>query len=73
MLPGVTQRTLSADEMAEYRRPFLKAGDDRWPTLQWARDYRQIIRDMPAGTDYEITKAVTGLCSPLASQPRSAR
>jgi haloalkane dehalogenase len=23
MLPGVTQRALSADEMAEYRRPFL--------------------------------------------------
>ena len=37
MLPGVTQRTLSADEMAEYRRPFLEAGDDRWPTLQWTR------------------------------------
>src|SRR2546422_5069711 len=29
MLPGVTQRTLSADEMAEYRRPFLETGDDR--------------------------------------------
>jgi haloalkane dehalogenase len=38
MLPGVTQRTLLADEMAEYRRPFLKAGDDRWPTLQWPRE-----------------------------------
>lgn len=38
MLPGVTQRTLSSDEMAEYRRPFLAAGDDRWPTLQWARE-----------------------------------
>jgi haloalkane dehalogenase len=38
MLPSVTQRTLSADEMAEYRRPFLAAGDDRWPTLQWARE-----------------------------------
>jgi haloalkane dehalogenase len=38
MLPGVTQRKLSADEMAEYRRPFLQAGDDRWPTLQWARE-----------------------------------
>ena len=33
MLPGVTQRSLSADEMAEYRRPFLRTGDDRWPTL----------------------------------------
>jgi haloalkane dehalogenase len=38
MLPGITQRALSADEMAEYRRPFLQAGDDRWPTLQWARE-----------------------------------
>jgi len=38
MLPGVTQRALSADEMAEYRRPFLKAGDDLWPTLQWPRE-----------------------------------
>jgi haloalkane dehalogenase len=38
MLPGVTQRALSADEMAEYRRPFLKTGDDRWPTLQSPRE-----------------------------------
>jgi hypothetical protein len=38
MLPGVTQRTLAAEEMAEYRRPFLEAGDDRWPTLQWPRE-----------------------------------
>jgi haloalkane dehalogenase len=38
MLPGVTQRVLSADEMAEYRQPFLEAGDDRRPTLQWARE-----------------------------------
>src|SRR5260221_1413251 len=40
MLPGVTQRALSADEMAEYRRPFVEAGDDRWPTLQWPRECR---------------------------------
>jgi haloalkane dehalogenase len=38
MLPGVTQRALSADEMAEYRRPFVKAGADRWPILQWPRE-----------------------------------
>jgi haloalkane dehalogenase len=38
MLPGVTQRAPSADEMAEYRWPFLEAGDDRWPTLQWPRE-----------------------------------
>ena len=29
MLPGVTERTLSEDEMAEYRRPFLEPGDGR--------------------------------------------
>ena len=28
MLPSVMQRTLAADEMAEYRRPFLEAGGD---------------------------------------------
>jgi haloalkane dehalogenase len=38
MLPGVTQRQLAAAEMTEYRRPFLQAGDDRLPTLQWARE-----------------------------------
>jgi haloalkane dehalogenase len=38
MLPAVTQRVLSDDEMAEYRRPFLMAGDDRLPTLQWPRE-----------------------------------
>jgi len=38
MLPGLTQRMLSGDEMTEYRRQFLEAGDDRWPTLQWARE-----------------------------------
>jgi haloalkane dehalogenase len=38
MLPGVTERTLSEDEMAEYRRPFLEPGDGRRPTLQWPRE-----------------------------------
>src|SRR5258708_18181357 len=38
MLPGLTQRTLSVDEMEEYRRPFLESGDGRWPTLQWPRE-----------------------------------
>lgn len=37
-LPAFVQRTLSDDEMAEYRRPFLQSGDDRWPTLQWPRE-----------------------------------
>ncbi|MGL4236157.1 haloalkane dehalogenase [Tabrizicola sp.] len=38
MLPSVTRRQLSPDEMAEYRRPFLDPGDARWPTLQWPRE-----------------------------------
>jgi haloalkane dehalogenase len=37
-LPAFIQRTLTDDEIAEYRRPFLQAGDDRWPTLQWPRE-----------------------------------
>jgi len=37
MLPGSILRTLSDDEMAEYRRPFLKPGEDRRPTLSWPR------------------------------------
>ena len=36
VLPGSVLRKLSDAEMAEYRRPFLKA-EDRWPTLTWPR------------------------------------
>ncbi len=37
ILPGSVIRQLSDDEMAEYRRPFLEAGEDRRPTLSWPR------------------------------------
>lgn len=37
MLPGGVMRTLSEEEMAEYRRPYLTAGEDRRPTLTWPR------------------------------------
>jgi haloalkane dehalogenase len=37
VLPGAILRTLADDEMAEYRRPFLRAGEDRRPTLTWPR------------------------------------
>jgi haloalkane dehalogenase len=30
-------RQLSEEELAEYRRPFAKPGEDRRPTLSWAR------------------------------------
>ncbi|WP_428528982.1 haloalkane dehalogenase [Roseibium sp.] len=36
VLPGSILRDLSADEQAEYRRPFQNR-DDRWPTLTWPR------------------------------------
>lgn len=37
VLPGGIQRTLSGDEMDEYRRPFWTSGEDRLPTLVWSR------------------------------------
>ena len=37
VLPASIIRKLSDEEMAEYRRPFLKPGEDRRPTLTWPR------------------------------------
>jgi haloalkane dehalogenase len=37
ILPGAILRKLSAEEMAEYRRPFAKPGEGRRPTLTWPR------------------------------------
>ncbi len=37
VLPGSVLRGLSDDEMAVYRRPFAKEGEDRRPTLTWPR------------------------------------
>lgn len=37
VLPGAIIRTLSGEEMTEYRRPFLNPGEDRRPTLTWPR------------------------------------
>ncbi len=37
ILPGSILRDLNADEMAEYRRPFVKTGEDRRPTLTFPR------------------------------------
>jgi haloalkane dehalogenase len=37
MLPGGTMRRLSEEEMAQYRRPFVEAGEARRPTLTWPR------------------------------------
>jgi haloalkane dehalogenase len=37
VLPGSVMRPLSDEEMAEYRRPFARPGEDRRPTLTWPR------------------------------------
>lgn len=37
ILPASIMRALGEVEMAEYRRPFLNAGEDRRPTLTWPR------------------------------------
>ena len=38
VLPGSVLRQLTDKEMAVYRRPFLKTGESRRPTLTWPRD-----------------------------------
>lgn len=38
ILPGAILRTLSPEEMAEYRRPFLEPGESRRPTLTFLRE-----------------------------------
>jgi haloalkane dehalogenase len=37
ILPAAILRPLSAEEMAEYRRPFAQPGEGRRPTLTWPR------------------------------------
>lgn len=38
VLPSAVLRTLSDEEMEEYRRPFAEPGEARRPTLSWPRD-----------------------------------
>jgi haloalkane dehalogenase len=38
IVPGAVLRLLTAEEMAEYRRPFAKPGEGRRPTLTWPRE-----------------------------------
>jgi haloalkane dehalogenase len=38
ILPGAILRTLAAEEMAEYRRPFAEPGEGRRPTLTFPRE-----------------------------------
>jgi len=57
VLPTSIQRKLTDQEMAVYRRPFVRAGEDRRPTLTWPRqipiegepaDVVQIVEDYGA-------------------------
>jgi haloalkane dehalogenase len=38
VLPALTQRQLSDQEMDHYRQPFARPGEDRRPTLSWPRN-----------------------------------
>lgn len=38
VLRASVRRQLPDDEMAEYRRPFARPGEDRHPTLTWPRE-----------------------------------
>lgn len=61
VLPGSVMRKLTDDEMAEYRRPFADAGEDRRPTLTWPR---QIPID---GAPAEIVRVVEDYAAWLAA------
>ncbi len=37
ILPGSVQRSLTEEEMASYRRPYMEPGESRRPTLTWPR------------------------------------
>jgi len=54
ILPASIIRDLSEEEMAEYRRPFAAAGEDRRPTLTWPR---QIPIDGEPADVVEIVQA----------------
>jgi haloalkane dehalogenase len=60
VLPTSIIRTLSDEELAEYRRPFIQPGDDRLPTLTWPRQ-------IPiAGEPADVQEIVEGYAAWLA-------
>ena len=61
ILPKAILRTLSAEEMAEYRRPFAEPGEGRRPTLTWPR---QIPID---GDPADVTAIAVAYASWLAT------
>jgi haloalkane dehalogenase len=63
VLPRSILRPLTAEEMAEYRRPFLEPGEDRRPTLTWPRQIP--IEGEPA----DVTEIVRSYGEWLATSP----
>src|SRR5262249_13373914 len=61
-LPKAIKRTLSAEEKAEYRRPFAAPGEGRRPTLTWVR---QIPID---GQPADVTSLVSAYGERLAER-----
>jgi haloalkane dehalogenase len=53
ILPGAILRQLSAEEMAEYRRPFAEPGEGRRPTLTFPREIP--IEGTPADVNEIVT------------------
>lgn len=62
-LPATVLRTLTEEELNEYRRPFAEAGEARRPTLSWARQLP--IEGEPA----EVVEIVTASSQWLAQSP----
>jgi len=44
ILPSLIMRTLSEDEMNEYRRPFAVSGESRRPILSWFRAFGDVVQ-----------------------------
>jgi haloalkane dehalogenase len=63
ILPASVLRSLTAEEMGEYRRPFAAPGDGRLPTLIWPRQIPV------AGEPSDVHQACAAYAAWLASAP----
>jgi haloalkane dehalogenase len=67
ILPGAILRTLSTEEMAQYRRPFAEPGEGRRPTLTWPRQIpidgepADVVAIVAASADWLSTSGVPKL------------
>lgn len=63
MTDGATLRTLTEEEMAEYRRPFAVPGEGRRPTLTWPREIPY------EGTPADVSEIVESYVEWLPTSP----